>query len=177
MIIRSATLADLPRFQPLLQQAIAFQQQLNSGFDLAPGIDWERVLTLELNNPQEHVWLAEQNKDLVGFIHIRMPIPHRRSLRHALRRLLSTQTTVSLVQPRSVGWIEDCYVLPFMRRQGFGHALVQTALRWFEEHHIKQVELALWVANEDGRAFWERQGFSPVRLQMSKEIGLHPERD
>jgi hypothetical protein len=44
------------------------------------------------------------------------------------------------------------------------------ALSWFEENHVRRIELGIWMVNGDGQAFWERQGFSPVRLKMSKDL-------
>ena len=84
------------------------------------------------------------------------------------------QTTAKhLTQP--TGWIEDCFVLQTARRQGIGSALVHAALAWFKENHVSQIELGIWIVNEQGQAFWERQGFFPVRLKMSKD--LHDQTD
>jgi GNAT superfamily N-acetyltransferase len=84
--------------------------------------------------------------------------------------LLSAPRARAIVQPRRDGWIEDCYVQPHARRRGIGSALVQAALEWLRTQHVTRVELAVLVANHEGLTFWERQGFAPVRLLLSREI-------
>jgi len=172
MIIRPATVADLPRLVVLVQQEIAYQRQLKPFFDLVPHIDWGHFMQRKLQNPSERVLVAERDEQLVGYIDVRAPYHASppRSLRASVRRLLGRRPTAAIVQPRNVGWIEDCYVAPQVRRQGVGRALVQAGLTWLQARSVKHVELAVLVVNREGMTFWEKQGFAPVRLLMSREI-------
>jgi GNAT superfamily N-acetyltransferase len=117
------------------------------------------------------VLVADWNGQLVGYIDVRAPyLPRQRLLRRIIRHLLRRDGMPAIVQPHHVGWIEDCYVPPHVRRQGVGRALVQAALTWLRIQNVKRVELAVSAANRGGLAFWEKQSFSPSRLLMSKEI-------
>jgi len=171
MRIRPATVADCPRVSALLQHAVAYQQQLSPFFDLVPRIDWEHVAQMKLRNLYEQVLVAEQDAQLLGYIDVRAPVPTSHSaLRTFLRRLLKRCLTPVIVQPRNVGWIEDCYVLPEVRRQGVGRALVHAGVMWLQAHAITRVELAVLAANRGGRRFWQQQGFAPLRLLLSRDI-------
>jgi ribosomal protein S18 acetylase RimI-like enzyme len=170
MIVRPATLADVPRLIALFQQAIAHQRQLATFFDLTPSVDWERFAEAKLRHPRERVLVAEWDAEVVGYIDVRMPFsPRHGRLRRMLRRLVSAHHTPTIVQPRRAGWIEDCYVQPQARRRGIGRALVQAALAWFRARHVTRVDLAVLVANREGLAFWEKQGFAPLRMLLSQE--------
>ena len=56
------------------------------------------------------------------------------------------------------------------QRQGIGRALVKEGLTWLQAKGVRRIELAVSAANGNGRAFWEKQGFSTFRLLMSKAI-------
>jgi ribosomal protein S18 acetylase RimI-like enzyme len=171
MIIRPATVVDLPSLILLFQQEIAYQGQINPFFPLVPPMNVERFAQAKLKNPREQVFVAEGNGHLVGYIDVRVPDrPHQRRLRHLIRRLWRRDRLPSLVRPRHVGWIEDCYVQPQVRRHGVGSTLVQEGLAWLQAQHVTRVDLAVSAANRGGTAFWEKQGFSPSRLLMSREI-------
>jgi GNAT superfamily N-acetyltransferase len=107
----------------------------------------------------------------MGYVAVQISFPARHGLlKRALRRLVALPRPHSIVQPKRVGWIEDCYVEPQARRRGIGSALVQAALAWLRAQHVTRVELAVLVANREGLAFWEQQGFGAVRVMLSREI-------
>lgn len=74
------------------------------------------------------------------------------------------------VQTRTVGRIDDCYVEPQFQMRGIGSALLEEGLTWLRERGANRVDLAVSSANAKGKAFWERRGFFPHRLVMSKAI-------
>ena len=41
---------------------------------------------------------------------------------------------------------------------------------WVRAQHVTRVALAGLVANREGLAFWEHQGFAPVRMLLSREV-------
>ena len=107
----------------------------------------------------------------MGYVDVRILIALAAwpSERHAQTASGLTPRTHSIVQPRRTGWIEDCYVLPQARRQGIGTALVDEA-RGSRAQHVSRVALAVLVANREGLAFLEHQGFAPVRMLLSREV-------
>lgn len=58
-----------------------------------------------------------------------------------------------------VGEISDLYVDDSLRGSGAGTALVETALRKFEELGVHSVEVQVQAGNEAGLEFWVKQGF------------------
>jgi GNAT superfamily N-acetyltransferase len=171
MVIRPATRADLLRLIVLFQQAIAYQRQLMPLFDLVRHVDWLCFVEAKLQHPREWVVVAEWSGEVMGYVAVRIPFPSWHGLlKRALRRLVASPHAHSIVRPKCVGWIEDCYVEPQARRRGTGSALVQAALVWLRAQHVTRVELAVLVANREGLAFWEQQGFGAVRVLLSREI-------
>lgn len=174
MIIRPAMATDLPRLSDLLQASITYQQQLSPFFALVSHIDWGHFTQTKLQNPHERVFVAEQDAQLVGYIDVQVPSASRhRFLRSIMRCLLAWSAPPSIVRPRHVGWIEDCYVLPQVRQQGVGKALVHVGLTWLQGQSVRRVELAVLAANRGGMAFWEKQGFAPLRLLMFMDLNGH----
>lgn len=58
------------------------------------------------------------------------------------------------------GYIYHTAVHPDYRHHGIGTALVNSAMEAFEELHINKAALVVFSRNDDGNAFWEKQGFT-----------------
>lgn len=58
------------------------------------------------------------------------------------------------------GFIYHTAVSPAHRRKGIGGHLVQAALAALQADGITKVALVVFDRNEEGNAFWERQGFT-----------------
>lgn len=58
------------------------------------------------------------------------------------------------------GYIHHTAVHPDWRRHDIGHGLVEAALAALQEEGISKVALVAFSRNEDGNAFWEKEGFS-----------------
>ena len=171
MNIRPAVLADRSAVHVLVKQELAYLKALLDDGDRIPNLDWQEVIHRKLTNPRERIWVAELNGNLVGYVMVCLSsAAKRRLVRQWLQEMAFWQRGTAGDPRRPIGWIEDCFVLQKARRQGIGSALVRSALSWFQEHHVRRIELGIWMANEQGLAFWERQGFFPVRLKMSKDL-------
>ena len=171
MNIRPAVMADLSAVSVLFDQELAYQEALIDGKDWIPNLDWQEVINRKLTNPRERMWIAELDGNLVGYLMGCLSAPSkRRPLHQWLQEMSFGQRATGGNPTQPTGWIEDCFVLQAARRQGIGSALVRAALSWFQENHVKRIELGIWMVNRHGQAFWERQGFLPVRLKMSKDL-------
>jgi len=171
MNIRPAVMADRSAVYVLVEQELAYQKALIDGKDWIPNCDWQEVINRKLTNPRERMWVAEMNGKLVGYIMGCLSSASKpRPLRQWLQEMRFGQGMTAGNPTQPTGWIEDCFVLQEARRQGIGSALVRTALSWFKESHVRRIELGIWMVNGHGQAFWERQGFFPVRLKMSKDL-------
>ena len=58
------------------------------------------------------------------------------------------------------GYIHHTAVAPDCRQRGIGSALVNAALDALKREGIAKVALVVFSRNEDGNAFWEKQGFA-----------------
>lgn len=164
-------MADLSAVYVLFEQELAYQKALIDGRDWIPNLDWQEVINRKLTNPRERMWVAELNGNLVGYVMGSLSSASKRGpLRQWLQEMVFWRRATAEDPTLPIGWIEDCFVLQEARRQGLGSALVHAALAWFKENHVSQIELGIWMVNEQGQAFWKRQGFFPVRLKMSKDL-------
>lgn len=64
------------------------------------------------------------------------------------------------------GYIYHTAVHPDYRKQGIGSALVDTALEALKQIGISKAALVVFERNQDGNAFWEKQGFT-VRTDLT----------
>ena len=171
MIIRPATVVDLSRLIVLFQQEIAYQRQINPFFNFSPQFDWRDFVEAKLKKLNERVLVAEGDDTLLGYIDVRaVASSESRPPKKTMTRFFRREAPPSLVRACAVGWIEDCYVQTQFQRQGIGRALVKEGLTWLQAKGVRRIELAVSAANGNGRAFWEKQGFSTFRLLMSKAI-------
>lgn len=58
------------------------------------------------------------------------------------------------------GYIYHTAVHPLHRRKGIAAALVEAALAALKDEGISKVALVVFSRNEQGNAFWEKQGFT-----------------
>ena len=58
------------------------------------------------------------------------------------------------------GYIYHTSVHPDYRKQGIAKKLVDCAMKALEDCGINKVALVVFDRNEDGNAFWEKQGFT-----------------
>jgi len=79
------------------------------------------------------------------------------------------------LDPRGVAEVYTIYVDPPLQRRGLGSALLEAIDRFWRRTPVR--ELVLWVFedNLDGRAFYERLGWSPDGARQIDDFGgVHP---
>ena len=57
-----------------------------------------------------------------------------------------------------VGYVNDIYISPSMRRTGYAAALLDAAKAWLKECGVNSLELEVLHGNIGGKSFWERTG-------------------
>jgi GNAT superfamily N-acetyltransferase len=136
VVIRRASPADAGAIAALAEQYWAFE-----GLD---GFDRGRVAALlaqALADPaRAAAWLAEAGGVPVGYL---------------LAVLL-----FSLEHGGTMAEIDELFVVPAARGAGAGVALVRAAEEALRRLGVHRLQLQLGVANERGRAFYRRAGFS-----------------
>ena len=70
--------------------------------------------------------------------------------------------------PPSMGQIADAFILQEWRGKGIGSAMVNYIIEWFREKNVVQIDLNVAIANEKGRNFWKKQGFTPYLEVVSR---------
>lgn len=58
------------------------------------------------------------------------------------------------------GYIYHTAVSPDYRRKGIGEKLVNTAMEALKNEGINKAAMLVFATNDDGNAFWEKQGFT-----------------
>lgn len=150
--VRVARAEELPRVTQLL--LAMYEHQRQQGMMLAlhaeAGDMWQRRMATQLDTNISHVFVAECDHELIGFLSAqikRLP-PH-----------------LAGTSPR-VGFISEVFVESAGRRHGVGAKLVSAALAWMEELDVGSVELHVLARNPDAQAFWRQMGFRDELLQM-----------
>ena len=71
---------------------------------------------------------------------------------------------------RRAGYITQFYVAPAHRRHGVGKLMCDYVVGWLASRGIASVQLNVELDNPEGNAFWQSQGFVPLRLRMKRPI-------
>ncbi|MBI4467324.1 MAG: GNAT family N-acetyltransferase [Acidobacteria bacterium] len=103
-----------------------------------PGIAYSRYALREfLGEPGARAWVAEEERELLGFI--------------IVRRVRTDRGHVVTLDIR-----ED------RRRRGLGRRLLETAETWLAEQGVKRVYLETAVNNQAAVAFWQQAGYKTL---------------
>ena len=173
MEIRTASRKDVLQLSKLFQQEIEYHQDMAGYYELLPNFNWVAYTEERLKDRKRVILVAEHGECLAGFIVGKiMNYPPDYRYKSILRRIVHyvKKITPLPIKPMKWGFIEDCYVMPSLRRQGIGSQLVLNAMQWFQSKQVSRIELSLIARNEEGEAFWRKSGFKTFRLSLSKEI-------
>jgi len=76
-----------------------------------------------------------------------------------------------MFRPHEYAYIEDLVVDADYRRQGVGGVLLEAAKKWALDRGLFFLQTTVWVANQDARHFYQRQGFVPLTERLEFRIG------
>lgn len=138
----------------------ALLMRTHYGFDpqrfLAPGAGAEagygRFLRSQLREDDAAVFVAEKDGAVVGYVFAGLEPLSWKELRDAC------------------GFIEDVAVDEAGRRAGIATALIEAAVAWLRSRGAPRV--ILWTAeqNTPARRLFERLGFRPTMVEMTREL-------
>jgi GNAT superfamily N-acetyltransferase len=153
--IRTAEERDLPA----LGRLGAAMVRLHHGFDadrfMAPGVGVEEgyawFLGTQLAEPDAFVAVADRAGEVVGYVYAGIEPQSWKELRDA------------------AGFVHDLVVDDRVRGRGIGARLAETAAAWLESRGAPRV--MLWTAQKNGPAqrLFERLGFRPTMIEMTRE--------
>jgi len=148
MRIRPAEIQDLPALKKLYAELDNFHRQaLPEIFSSSPRPNeyFQKILT----EPQSLILVAEEEKSLLGFVH-----------------LYQGFGPAFLLKPKRFVVVEDLLVSKRFRRQGIGRQLMAQAQRWAQAQGADLLELNVWEFNDLGRSFYESFGFKTVSRRL-----------
>ncbi len=68
------------------------------------------------------------------------------------------------------GSIDELFVDDAYRGRGVGNLLLASACDWLIAQHARKVEVGAYAWNRAGIAFYEREGFAPYTVTLSKPL-------
>lgn len=156
--VRQAQEADQAAVGDLWIQLLEEQETLEGRFSMAEDARerWENDFPMWLDNETRRVYVAESNGEIVGFASARRwgPPP--------------------IYEESSEIYLDELYVRPDDRRQGFGTQLVTAIRQWTNRVGARRIRLRVLTANNAGRAFWAAQNAIPLTMTLTLE---QPDRD
>lgn len=172
--IRKGQYYDLPELAELYRKQFEYQVSLNPYYEIIDDFDWVVFARNKLYRSKGAVFTAVSDKTIAGLIDVRI-IPYYKKnkgkLLSVFRRLKFVQTKPAFpIKAFEYGIIDNCYVVPELRRQGIGTLLVDEGKSWFRRHNVKRIELGAAAQNTDGLTFWKKTGFEPFRVLCFSDI-------
>jgi ribosomal protein S18 acetylase RimI-like enzyme len=152
LVIRSASVQDLPTIVALWSELMEFHAKLDP--------IWSRTPDAETNFG---AWVRERLASDTGFTLLAevdgKPVGYLLAVVGQLPPVFST---------RDRGEICDLAVTASARRQGVGTRLVDEAIARFSALGLSRVELSAASCNSVSQAFWREAGFEPLLVRMVK---------
>lgn len=132
MMVRAATVADVPRFVELVRELAAFEKMEG------PGADAEQRLARDLAAGRFGLHLAEIDARIVAYA--------------------VTFETYSTFRAAPILYLEDLYVTPSARRRGVAHALMRHIAADALRRGCCRLSWVVLDWNVDAQRFYERLG-------------------
>ena len=154
MLIRPVEKRDIPRIYELLGQILRLHAELRPDIFRADREKYDAVeLEALLTRPDRPSFVAEEDSVCVGYAlcEIRQP---------AAPQML----------PRKALYLDDLCVDSAFRGRGIGRALVAFIREYAAEIGADALELNVWEANADAKAFYEKLGFKTQCRHMELKL-------
>jgi ribosomal protein S18 acetylase RimI-like enzyme len=155
-VIRRATATDLEA----VGRMGALLMRLHHDFDrdrfMAPGPRSEHgygaFLGSQIGESDALVLVAELESEVIGYLYAAIEGPSWKDLRDR------------------AGYVHDILVEEPHRGATIAEGLMTAAFAWMREHHVPRVVLGTAANNVRGQRFFERLGFRPTMVEMTREL-------
>jgi len=162
MVIRPATVADVPKVLPMVAKVCALHESWDAakyGFLPNPERRYERWLS-KLATDKQSVFLVsecevttiEQPVTLVAFL------------------VATVEREIPIYRLGEFGFIHDIWVEPEYRQAGIAKAMLMQTISSFSQRGVKQIRLDTAVANEAARRLFSSCGFRLSTMEMLIEL-------
>jgi GNAT superfamily N-acetyltransferase len=78
---------------------------------------------------------------------------------------------VSTIASDATGELDSLYVVPSHRGSGVGHALMSTAMDWFDGHSVESIIVEVISGNDAAQQSYARYGFLPRTVRLIRPGG------
>ncbi len=155
--VRPATVDDVPRVLPLVQQITDLHRAMDpQRFTFKPDI-------LDLYAK----WLPERVKDERSPFFVAESEATTDTPPAIVGHIVGTvEPEVPIYWTPESGWIHDLFVLDDWRRHGVAQELVRAAVKHFNEIGAPRIRLETAAPNDSARAFFASMGFRPGTTEM-----------
>ena len=154
--IRRATAVDAPALGRMGAELMRLHFALDPQRFLDPGeqpeAGYARFLRGRLTDAEEAVFVAEQGRQVIGYVYAGVELLSWKELRGR------------------AGFVHDLVVLEDARRGGVATALMTAAIEWLATQKVPRV--VLWAAHQNTAAqtLFERLGFRRTMVEMTREL-------
>lgn len=152
--IRKAIITDSEKILPLRIKLMEFHSDENIIYKTSADFEGKVINDIreQIEKPNVTFFVVEQHNELVGY----------------------AMTTISarpdVFARKKKGYIGDTYVDAKVRGQGIGTKLITTIKKWFKSEGVDFVDLQVVKTNEEGKKFWEKNGFKTVNYYMVNDL-------
>jgi len=159
--VRQVQAADQEVVGDLWSELLSLQAEFDDRVGVADDARerWENDFPMWLEDETARLYVAEdEDETVVGFASARQwgPAP--------------------IYEETPEVYLDELYVRPEKRREGYGTQLVHAVRNWSEQVGARRVRLRVLTSNADGRAFWAAQDAIPLSMTFTIE-GPEPSSD
>lgn len=151
--VRRAQKADQEVVGDLWARLLKEQEELEDRFVVADDARqrWANDFPMWLDDETRRVYVAESDKEIVGFASARRwgPPP--------------------IYEESSEVYLDELYVRPSHRRQGLGTQLLNALRDWADRLGAQRLRLRKLAANDEAQAFWAAQEARPLTTTLTIE--------
>ncbi|WAL59990.1 GNAT family N-acetyltransferase [Thermocoleostomius sinensis] len=159
MIIRTATLTDIPSMLPLVAKTCAFHQALDPAkYGFLPNPEQRYMSWLDqLMKNSRHVCLVAE--DSIGSDPVLVAL-----------LIATVEREIPIYRVKEYGFIHDLWVEEAYRHRGVARQLIQRAIEHFRQVGVEQVRLDTAANNEIARKLFTTCGFRVSMVEMLIEL-------
>ncbi|WYL98799.1 MAG: GNAT family N-acetyltransferase [Gloeotrichia echinulata CP02] len=158
MLIRSATLADVPAVLPMVAKICALHETWDSAkYGFIPHLEqrYENWLGRLVHNDRSVFVVAEDQGLLVGFI------------------VATVEREIPIYRLQEFAFIQDIWVEPEYRQQGVAKQMVMLTVERCQQIGVPQIRLDTAAVNEAARRLFASCGFRISTVEMLMEFNQY----